>query len=141
MTSKNAHTQTPITAAITDVLIQDPEISPPFTTTITDTEVVKLLVTSKGPKAQSGPTTIAPTPMAQQQATWKRKPKAQRPKNSMDTDKPHLGPKRKSSGLPLEVSPNTDKKQRMEDETMSLSKLFAQQLGSAVAIAQHRWDQ
>ena len=73
----------------------------------------------------------------QQQATWKRKNKAQRPKNTIDTDKPQVGPKRKSSGLPPEVSPSTDKKQRMEDETMSLSKLFAQELGSAVAAVQH----
>ena len=59
----------------------DPKISPSFTTTITDTEVGKSSITTKGPKAQHGPATIAATPTAQQQPTWKRKNEAQRPKN------------------------------------------------------------
>ena len=53
--------------------------------------------------------------------------------DSKDADKPHLGPKRKSSGIILDTSPNANKKQKIEDETMSLSKLFEKHLGSAVA--------
>lgn len=56
-----------------------------------------------------------------------------KPKDSKDADKPHLGPKRKSSGIILDTSPNANKKQKIEDETMSLSKLFEKHLGSTVA--------
>ena len=47
LTSKSAHTQTPITATVTDALILDPKISPPFTATITDTKVGKSSITTK----------------------------------------------------------------------------------------------
>ena len=111
----------------------DPTPSSPFTAIITNTKAKTPFVTTKEDMTQNGPNTIVPTMTAQPLATWKRKNKAQKPKDSKDADKPHIGPKRKSSGIILDTSLNADKKQKIEDETMSLSKLFEKHLGSAVA--------
>ena len=116
----------------------DPVLSSPFTAIITNTTAKTPSVPTKEDMTQNGPNTTVPTMKAQPLATWKRKNKAQKPKDSKDADKPHLGPKQKSSGILLDISPNADKKQKTEDETMSLSKLFEKHLGSAVAAMQHR---
>ena len=137
LTSIDAYASTPITATITDALMLDPETSSQFTAITTNTKVETPSVPTKEDKTQNGPNTIAPTITAQPLATWKRKNKAQRPKDSKDADKPHLGPKWKSSGIILDTSRNADKKQRIEDETMSLSKMFAIHLGLVVAAMQN----
>ncbi|KAK7840977.1 hypothetical protein CFP56_016020 [Quercus suber] len=107
LTPTDAHASTPIIATITDALMPDPKTSSHFTTAIIDTKAKTPLIPTKEDKTQNGQNTIAPAITAQPLATWKRKNKAQRPKDSKDANKPQLGPKRKSSGISLDTSPNS----------------------------------
>lgn len=59
LTSTDAHAPTPITAAVTDVLIRDPETSPQFTAINTNMKAEKSSVTTKGDEPQNGLDTIA----------------------------------------------------------------------------------
>ena len=110
---------------------------PQFTTTKTDMEVAKTSDKVKVVGPSHGPAITAPTIKTQLKGTSTRKGSAQRITTPMETDISRLGSRCKPSGSTSEAVLNPDKKQKVDEDTMALSKLFAKQLGSAVAATQH----
>ena len=75
--------------------------------------------------------------------SWTRLYKGSRNENGRDPIEMETGPKRKCDALETELSKTTcmEKKQRLDEETRSLSILMATHLGSAEAAVQPRREQ
>ena len=119
---------------------------PQFTVAKTDIEIAKTSDKVKVVGPSHGPAITAPTIKAQHKkrfmdnhqgpklkGTWTRKGSAQHITTLMETDISRLGSRRKPSGNTSEAVPNPDKKQKVDEDTMALSKLFAKQLGLMMA--------
>ena len=98
-------------------------------------EVVKILDKAKVVGPSRGPAIPTPTVKAQVKGTWTRKGLAQCITTPTDTNISRLGSWRKLSGRTSKLVLNPYKKQKVNEDTMALSKLFSKQLGSAVATA------
>ena len=115
--------------------------APQFTAAKTDMDVAKTSNKVKVFGPSHGPAITTPTIKAQLKGTWTRKGSAQRITTPMETNISRLGSRRKPSGSTSEAVLNPNKKPKLDEDTMALSKLFAKQLGSAVAAVQHCWVQ